>query len=109
LTACLTGLALGQVVAGPVSDLHGRRRPLLIGVLAFACTSLLCTIAPSATLLILARLMLGTAGGVAIVIGRAIVRDHYQQAAAARLFSTLMQVIGVAPALAPWQADSCSA
>jgi DHA1 family bicyclomycin/chloramphenicol resistance-like MFS transporter len=45
--------------------------------------------------------MQGTAGGVAIVIGRAIVRDRYQQAAAARLFSTLMQVSGIAPVLAP--------
>ena len=63
LTACLTGLALGQVVAGPLSDLHGRRPPLLTSAVAYALTSALCATAPSASLLILARLAQGTAGG----------------------------------------------
>src|SRR5260370_10682301 len=62
LTACLTGLALGQLITRPASDRHGRRRPLLIGAAGYAVTSLLCTVAPSATLLIFARLMQGAAG-----------------------------------------------
>jgi DHA1 family bicyclomycin/chloramphenicol resistance-like MFS transporter len=101
LTACLTGLALGQLITGPLSDRHGRRRPLLIGAAGYAATSLLCTVAPSATLLIVARLMQGAAGGAAIVISRAIVRDLFHEAAAARIFGTLMQVSGAAPVLAP--------
>ena len=47
LTACLAGLALGQIVAGPLSDRFGRRRPLLVGVAAYAAASLLCALAPS--------------------------------------------------------------
>jgi MFS transporter, DHA1 family, multidrug resistance protein len=101
LTACLTGLALGQATAGPLSDLHGRRRPLLVSSVGYVLTSALCAAAPSASLLILARLAQGTAGGAAIVIARAVVRDRYQDAAAARLFSTLMQISGLAPVLAP--------
>ena len=47
LTACLAGLALGQVVAGPLSDRFGRRTPLLVGVAAYAAASLLCALAPT--------------------------------------------------------------
>lgn len=101
LTACLIGLALGQAIAGPLSDRHGRRRPLVIGVVLYAITSLLCVIAPSAEFLVGARLLQGLAGGAAIVIARAIVRDLYEGSAAARFFSTLMQISGVAPILSP--------
>ncbi|UFS96072.1 multidrug effflux MFS transporter [Nocardia huaxiensis] len=101
LTACLIGLALGQAIAGPCSDRFGRRRPLLIGVSSYALAALLCTVAPSVELLIAARLIQGLAGGAAIVIARAIVRDLHEGARAARLFSTLMQISGVAPILAP--------
>ncbi|MEV0247146.1 multidrug effflux MFS transporter [Nocardia sp. NPDC050712] len=101
LTACLVGLALGQAVAGPLSDRYGRRPPLLIGVIAYTLTALLCMVAPTAELLIGARLLQGVAGGAAIVIARAIVRDRYDGAAAARFFSTLMQISGLAPILSP--------
>src|SRR5437588_12741619 len=46
LSACLLGLALGQVIAGPLSDKLGRRRPLLVGLAAYALASLLCVAAP---------------------------------------------------------------
>src|SRR5262249_27790330 len=90
-----------QAIAGPASDRYGRRRPLLLGVVAYALASLLCLTAPSVQLLILFRLLQGTAGGTAIVIARAVVRDLYEGAGAARFFSTLTQVGGVAPILAP--------
>src|SRR3954469_3893507 len=47
ITACLLGLALGQVVAGPLSDRFGRRRPLLIGVIAYVLFSTLCALSPT--------------------------------------------------------------
>src|SRR4030088_2481692 len=62
LTACLIGLALGQIVAGQLSDSLGRRRPLLIGVAEYVVMSLLCAIAPSAWLLVVLRLPHALAG-----------------------------------------------
>ncbi len=101
LTAVVVGLALGQLVAGPLSDVVGRRRPLFVGLLGYSAASLLCALAPTVHALTALRLLQGLAGGAAIVIGRAVVRDLYSGAAAARLFSSLMLVTGLAPILAP--------
>jgi MFS transporter, DHA1 family, multidrug resistance protein len=101
LTACLSGLALGQIVAGPLSDRFGRRRPLIAGVGAYAAASLLCAVAPSVFALVVLRFVQGVAGAAGIVIARAIVRDMHSGAAAARFFSLLMLVNGLAPILAP--------
>ncbi|MBB6348437.1 multidrug effflux MFS transporter [Nonomuraea muscovyensis] len=101
LTACLIGVSVGQVIAGPVSDVRGRRVPLLVGVAGFALASLLCAFAPSVPVLIALRLTQGLFGGAALVIVRAVVRDLYDGAAIARIFATLMLVSGLAPILAP--------
>ena len=73
ITACLVGLAVGQLVAGPLSDRLGRKRPLIVGLLAYVVASAACTLAPSATVLIVLRLIQGLAGAAGIVISRAIV------------------------------------
>jgi DHA1 family bicyclomycin/chloramphenicol resistance-like MFS transporter len=101
LTACVIGLALGQIVAGPLSDEWGRRRPLLAGLAAYGVASLLCAVAPTVETLVALRLVQGLAGGAGIVIGRAVVRDLYDGVALARVFSLLMLVTGLAPILAP--------
>jgi len=101
LTACLTGLALGQLLAGPCSDAIGRRRPLLIGLTLYVAASLGCAVAPSAAALTGMRLVQGLAGAAGLVIARAVVRDLYSGVALARLFSLLMLVHGLAPILAP--------
>lgn len=101
LTACLLGLAGGQIVAGPLSDALGRRRPLLIGLFSYAMASLLCGLAPSVLLLILLRFIQGVAGAAGIVIARAIVRDHYSGSEAAKFFAFTMAISGLAPILAP--------
>src|SRR3954468_6725994 len=77
ITACLVGLALGQLVAGPVSDRFGRSVPLYVGVLAYIGASLLCAVSPTVELLVVARLVQGAAGGVGIVIAQAAGRDLY--------------------------------
>ncbi|MFI6390488.1 multidrug effflux MFS transporter [Nonomuraea sp. NPDC050540] len=101
LTACLIGVSVGQVLAGPLSDVRGRRGPLLVGVGGFALASLLCAFAPNVPALIALRLLQGVLGGAALVIVRAVVRDLYDGAAIARIFATLMLVSGLAPILAP--------
>ncbi|WP_369213520.1 Bcr/CflA family multidrug efflux MFS transporter [Streptomyces flavofungini] len=101
LTACLLGMALGQLVVGPMSDKWGRRRPLLIGLLVYILATAICAFAPTAELLIGFRLLQGLAGAAGIVIARAIVRDLYDGVEMARFFSTLMLISGVAPVVAP--------
>ncbi|MFF9013850.1 Bcr/CflA family multidrug efflux MFS transporter [Streptomyces sp. NPDC014870] len=101
LTACLAGMALGQLVVGPMSDKWGRRRPLLIGMLVYVAATAVCAFAPTVELLIAFRLLQGLAGAAGIVIARAVVRDLYDGVAMARFFSTLMLISGVAPIIAP--------
>ncbi|XUL87722.1 multidrug effflux MFS transporter [Streptomyces galilaeus] len=101
LTACLAGMALGQLVVGPMSDRWGRRRPLLSGLAVYVVATALCAVAPNVEFLVAFRLLQGLAGAAGIVIARAVVRDLYDGVAMARFFSTLMLVSGVAPIIAP--------
>lgn len=101
LTACLLGLAVGQLVVGPMSDQFGRRRPLLVGMAGYVLASAACAVAPTIGTLTLFRLIQGLAGAAGIVIARAVVRDLYDGLAMARFFSTLMLISGAAPILAP--------
>ncbi|MDQ0088692.1 DHA1 family bicyclomycin/chloramphenicol resistance-like MFS transporter [Paenibacillus anaericanus] len=101
LTACLLGLALGQLVAGPLSDVRGRRTPLIVALIIYAISSLLCVFAPSAWFLIGFRFIQGLAGAAGIVISRAVVRDMYSGTELTKFFSLLMLVNGAAPILAP--------
>ncbi|MGY4974343.1 Bcr/CflA family multidrug efflux MFS transporter [Streptomyces nigrescens] len=101
LTTCLAGMALGQMIVGPMSDKWGRRRPLLAGMVIYVLATALCAVATNAELLIAFRLLQGLAGAAGIVIARAVVRDLYDGVAMARFFSTLMLISGVAPVVAP--------
>ncbi|HET9655055.1 MAG TPA: multidrug effflux MFS transporter [Kineosporiaceae bacterium] len=101
MSACMVGLAVGQLVAGALSDRFGRRKPVLVGVALFAVLSVGCALAPSMPVLIGLRFLQGLAGSAGIVVARAVVRDLYDGAAAARVFSLLMLVLGAAPVLAP--------
>ena len=101
LTASLVGLGAGQLVAGPLSDALGRRRPVLVGLVVYTASSVLCALAPDVWTLCALRLLQGAAGAAGIVIARAVVRDLYSGIEAARFFARLMIVIGLAPILAP--------
>ncbi|MBN9100198.1 MULTISPECIES: multidrug effflux MFS transporter [unclassified Pseudonocardia] len=101
LSVCMIGLALGQLLVGPFTDRVGRRVPLLVGVGLFAVTAALCAAAPSIELLLALRLLSGLAGGAGLVIARAMVRDLYDGALAARMFALLMLVSNIAPVVAP--------
>ncbi|MGZ0712285.1 multidrug effflux MFS transporter (plasmid) [Coraliomargarita sp. W4R53] len=101
LTSFLIGLAIGQLVFGPVSDRVGRRAPLLVGSTVFVLASIAVTLAPSVELLIAARLLQGISGAAGMVLGRAVVADKAKGDAAARAFSLMMIVGGIAPVIAP--------
>lgn len=101
VTACLLGLAAGQLAAGPLSDRYGRRGILLAGILAYIGTSLLCALSPTVELLILARLVQGLTGGVGIVIAQAAGRDIYSGATLIRFYGQLTVIGGFAAIVGP--------
>lgn len=101
VTACLVGLAAGQLIAGPLSDQFGRRGILLIGILAYIATSALCAISPTVELLIAARFVQGLAGGVGIVIAQAAGRDVFTGGALIRFYGRLTVVGGFAAIVGP--------
>jgi len=101
LTACVIGIAVGQLLVGPLSDTAGRRRPLIAGLVLFIASSVGCAVAPSIAVLDALRLLQGLSGATGIVIARAMVRDMYAGVDAARLYATLGAIIPLAPILAP--------
>ncbi len=101
LTACLIGLAVGQLILGPLSDRVGRRPPLLLGLWAFVFSSVACAFAPNIYALASFRLIQGLGGAAGVVIARSIVRDLHSGVELARFFSTLMLATGLGPVIAP--------
>lgn len=101
LASCFAGLALGQLITGPLIDHFGRRRPLQLGLMLYVVGSLGCALAPGALALVGLRFVQALGGAVALVTPRAVVRDLWSGAEAARTMSRLMLVVGVAPVLAP--------
>ncbi|MFC0032296.1 multidrug effflux MFS transporter [Micromonospora chaiyaphumensis] len=101
LTGTLAGLALGQLLIGPLSDAVGRRLPLLAGIALHILASLLCVVAPTVQVVGVLRILQGLGVAATSVVATAVVRDLFSGAAFARLFSRLMLVMGAAPILAP--------
>ncbi|MGH3611843.1 MAG: multidrug effflux MFS transporter [Pseudonocardia sp.] len=101
LTGTLIGLALGQLLIGPLSDAFGRRRPLLIGASVHVLASVSCLVAPNIAVLGLLRVVQGVGAAAGMVVAMAIVRDLFTGRAAATLLSRLILVMGVAPIVAP--------
>ncbi len=101
LTTFLLGMAVGQLVFGPLSDRFGRRPLLLVGALACAVFSAASAVAPSIELLAGARFVQGFAGAAGIVLGRAVISDRAKGVAAAKLFGLLVVINAVAPIVAP--------
>ena len=101
LTGTLAGLALGQLVIGPLSDSLGRRRPLVVGILLHMSASVLCMAAPNIEVLGLARGLQGLGAAAASVVAMAVVGDLFAESEAATVISRLMLVLGVAPVIAP--------
>jgi len=101
LSVYFIGIALGQAVYGPLSDRHGRRPPLFVGLALFAIGSLGCALAPNIGTLVAFRFVQALGGCAPLVIPRAVVRDLFDERDSVRMLSVLMLVMGLAPILAP--------
>lgn len=101
LTVFLIGLALGQLLFGPLSDRFGRKPPLLVGALVCTAASVGAALAPTTELLLGARFVQGLTGAAGVVIARAIVADVFHGPRAASVYSLLGVIVGIAPVVAP--------
>lgn len=101
LTSYFIGIAVGQLIYGPVVDKYGRKKPLLFGLLIFTMAAVGCGISPNIETMIGMRLLQALGGCVGMVASNAIISDVYEVEKRARAFSSIMLVMGVAPLIAP--------
>ena len=101
LAAFFLGFAVGQASYGPVADRFGRKPPLYFGLCLYILASIGCALAPSAEVLTVLRFVQAIGACSGMVIARAVVRDVFDPKDAARAYSSLMLVTGLAPILAP--------
>ncbi len=101
MTTFIAGLAIGQLLSGPISDARGRRRIVVGACAVFTVMSALCAMASTGWLLVGERAVQGLAAGACVAVGRAVVNDTYRGRAAAATFGTLSAVSLTAPVIAP--------
>lgn len=101
LTFSMVGLAVGQLVIGPLSDKYGRKMPLLSSLVVFCISTLGCLYVTSIHGFIFFRLLQGLSGAGGVVISRSIATDLYEGNQLARFYSVLSSVQGLAPICAP--------
>jgi DHA1 family bicyclomycin/chloramphenicol resistance-like MFS transporter len=95
------GLAIGQIIYGPMLDRFGRKKPLYTGLVIFVIACIGCLLSPSVESLIVARFIQALGGCVAWTAALTMVRDFFPAKESVRVFSLLILVIGVSPLLAP--------
>ncbi|MDF2857861.1 MAG: ydgK [Neobacillus sp.] len=101
LTSALLGLSLGQIIIGPLSDVHGRRKPLIFSMILFFISSVGCAISPNVKVFIVLRFLQGFSASAGLVIARAIVRDLYNGVELTKFFALLTTITSVTPLLSP--------
>lgn len=101
LSVFLAGLALGQCLYGPLLERFGRRMPLLVGLVIFVVGSVVAAMAPTLEWLLAARFLQAIGAAAGLVAPRAIVADLCDVKSSAKIFSLLMQVMMIAPVVAP--------
>ncbi|WP_406611325.1 multidrug effflux MFS transporter [Agarivorans sp. JK6] len=95
------GMALGQLIGGPLSDKYGRKPIMVIGLLIFAVCSVFLALANNLALFWLWRILQSIGGGIAVVGVPAVIRDNAEGKEAAKLFSLVMLIMMIAPSIAP--------
>src|SRR5271165_284946 len=101
VTGYLIGFSLGQLLWGPVSDRHGRRLPVAIGLVLFVIGSAGCALSGSVSAIIAWRIVQAVGASAGVALSRAMVRDLYEGHRAAQMLSTLITVMAIAPLLGP--------
>lgn len=101
LSSYFVGIALGQIIYGPLLDRFGRKVPLLVGLVLYFGSALACAWAPEVNSLIVARFFMALGGSAGMVASRAVIRDRFEKQAMAQAFSSLILVMGLAPIIAP--------
>ena len=101
LAGVTAGFALGQLVAGPLSDALGRRRPLQVAVLLYVAATIASAFAPNIELFFVARLLMGIGSASASVVAAAVIRDLYVGLPMMKMLSRVYLVQGIAPILGP--------
>ena len=101
ISVYMFGWGVAHLVAGPLSDRHGRKPVLVIGLLVFVAASIACALSTTLAALVAARFVQAVAMAAVVVVPRAIVRDLFAGDRAAHMLSTMMLVLSVAPVAAP--------
>ena len=101
LTSYFFGIAIGQLIYGPIVDKYGRKKPLLFGLFLYAVSAVGCALSSSIEIMIVMRLFQALGGCVGMVASVSIISDVYQVDQRARAFSSIMLVMGIAPLIAP--------
>lgn len=101
LSAVVLGIAVGQLVYGPLSDRFGRKPVIIVGVLLYVAIACACARAPDIESLIGLRFLQGFFACSGIIVARAVIRDLFDREAGARLFALMMGIHGIMPTLAP--------
>ncbi|MDQ6902310.1 MAG: multidrug effflux MFS transporter [Bacteroidota bacterium] len=101
LSSFFIGIAIGQLLYGPLLDRFGRKGPLYIGMIAYLLASIGCALCTTVDSLIAIRFLQALGGCVGMVAARAMVRDLFPVEENAKIFSLLMLVVAVSPIIAP--------
>jgi MFS transporter, DHA1 family, multidrug resistance protein len=101
VTGYIIGMAIGQLLAGPISDGIGRRPALLLPAVVFTAAAVVCATAVNAEILVATRVVHGLAAGAMVACGRAVVSDIYRGREMATKFGTLMSITQIGPVVAP--------
>lgn len=101
LTFSMIGLAVGQLLIGPISDKVGRRRPLIASMVLFIVSTVACIFSPDVVFFTAMRLLQGIAGAGGIVISRSIATDEFSGHELLKMLAVIGAINGIAPIVAP--------